>query len=111
MVMEVKITTKKLADIMMANYKEEVPMLSDSAESEIRRLLGDEFVNEAYTEFKNTVVLSGPNAQCKGCIHCHPVKDPYGSGWSLSQGFCDLLRAKVRLNGLCGDTKREGGAE
>lgn len=111
MVMEVKITTKMLANRMMANYKEDYNFLNSNAESELRELLGDEFVNEAYTEFKNTVVLGGPNAQCKGCFHCYQVKDPYGSGWSLSQGFCDLLRAKVRLSGRCGNTKREGGME
>lgn len=111
MVMELKITAKMLANRMMANYEEEQAYLNEYAERELRGLLGDEFVNEAYTEFKNTVVLGGPNAKCKGCFHCHRVKAICSSGYSLSQGFCDLLRAKVRLNGLCGNTKREGGME
>ena len=111
MVMEVKITTKMLANRMMANYKEDYNFLNSNAESELRELLGDEFVNEAYTEFKNTVVLDSKNALCKGCFHCHRVKDICSSGYSLSQGYCDLLRARVRLNGCCGNTKREGGME
>lgn len=109
--MEVKITTKMLANRMMANYKEDYNFLNSNAESELRELLGDEFVNEAYTEFKNTVVLDSKNALCKGCFHCHRVKDICSSGYSLSQGYCDLLRARVRLNGCCGNTKREGGME
>ena len=109
--MEVKITTKMLSNRMMANYKEDYNFLNSNAESELRELLGDEFVNEAYTEFKNTVVLDSKNALCKGCFHCHKVKNICSSGYSLSQGYCDLLRARVRLNGCCGDTKREGGME
>ena len=84
--MEVKITTKKLADIMMANYKEEVPMLSDSAESEIRGLLGDEFVNEAYTEFKNTVAwMNCPRIRSTGfwCWTGHRGSLPHLNWWRI----------------------------
>lgn len=118
--MEVKITTKMLADRMLATYKEDYNFLNSYTERDLRELLGDEFVNEAYTEFKNTVVLDSKNALCKGCFHCHRVKDICSSvlffgniigGYSLSQGYCDLLRARVRLNGCCGNTKREGGME
>ena len=93
MVMEMKIGTKKLADVMMADYKEKQSYLNEYAERELRGLLGDGFVNEAYTEFKNMVVLSSKNTQCKGCIHCHPVKDLYSGGWSLSYGTvtCSVL--------------------
>lgn len=111
MVMEIKITTKMLADRMLATYKEDYNFLNSYTERDLRELLGDEFVNEAYTEFKNTVVLDSKNALCKGCFHCHRVKDICSSGYSLSQGYCDLLRARVRLNGCCGNTKREGGME
>lgn len=110
MVMEVKITTKMLADRMLATYKEDYNFLNSYTERDLRELLGDEFVNEAYTEFKNTVVLDS-KALCKGCFHCYRVKDICSSGYSLSQGYCDLLRARVRLNGCCGNTKREGGME
>ena len=113
MVMEVKIKSDKLVNIMLANYEEHVPMFSESAEREIRELLGDDFVNAAYTQFKDSVVAGygNPDGKCNGCSHCHPVKEMCCSGWSLSHGYCDLLRTKVRLSGRCGDTKREGGME
>lgn len=109
--MEVKITTKMLADRMLATYKEDYDFLNSYTERDLRGLLGDEFVNEAYTLFKNTVVLGGPSARCKRCYHCHNVKEPYSKEYSITIGFCDLLRTRVRLSGCCGDTKREGGME
>ena len=71
MVMEVKITTKMLADRMLANYKETEHLLCASAEIELTRLLGRDFVEEAFTLAKNSIV--GGKLFCKNCRHCHPL--------------------------------------
>lgn len=111
--MEVKITTKKLADLMVANRKDGDPlMLTSSVEVMMRKTLGDDFVNEAWTMAKNTLMEDyAKEGICKRCDHCHRVKMPCSSFISDVHGYCDLLGQQVRMRGLCRDTKKEGGAE
>jgi len=99
---------------MVANRKDGEPlMLTSSAEIMMRKILGDDLVNEAWTTAKNTIMADYLNAEgiCKRCDHCHRVKMPCSSFISDVHGYCDLLEQDVRMRGLCRDTKKEGGAE